>query len=774
MQPRWIFAGLLLVLFPLTLWWAGTRATESGLSQLRDRGSDKLQLYRFSLQGELEKFEFLPRILAHNKDVIQLLRDGATVSGDAPINRYLERFNEISGASDTYVMDRFGLTLAASNWNAERTFIGGRFAFRPYFKEAIKGDAGRYYALGTTSQRRGFYFSFPVRDGEAIVGVTVLKVSAERLEGLLASETDTVIVTDAMGVIFLSTKPGWVFHTVNPLDTEERERLRDSRQYDDAELLPLPVIEEDYWASGQRLLTLREPGAGRAQATRYLVQTSQVPYAGWFVHLLTDIAPVKHDALVQMIFAGILMAALALASGFLYQRRVNLLERLEFQRRAREVLEQSEANTRSIITSTQAGLVSVDGEGNIDFFNPTAEKLFGRQPADVAGRPFTDLIIMPGDWPLARWLSAADQRVYAGPEVLETVARRADGTTFPVEMAVSPMVLARIAHPAQAAAGATAEEALSERRRERYLVTLHDLTDRKRAEAALRRAHDQLEARVRTRTADLEEANRRLQAEIQERKRAEEVSRLAQDELVQAAKLAAIGQMSAGVTHELNQPLAAIRSYADNARVLLERQRRGDAITNLAAIIELTDRMAGITKHLKAFARRTSGKAVPVSLGDVVEYALGLIASHTRMEQFRIHRAATDGDVQVLGDAIRLEQVVLNLLKNALDAMAGSERRELFIALAQRDGKGILSVRDTGSGIAEEQLAHIFDPFFTTKEVGEGLGLGLSISNGIVRNYGGTLRAANHPEGGCIFTVELPLAPATAPGAVAGAAGERY
>lgn len=216
------------------------------------------------LQGELEKFEFLPHILAQNKEVVQLLQRGESVVGGEPINRYLERFNEISGASDTYVMDRSGLTLAASNWNTALPFVGKRFAFRPYFQEAMKGHAGRYYALGTTSQRRGFYFSFPVQQDQAILGVVVLKVSAERLERLLSHDTDTVIVTDAKGVIFLSTKPDWVFRTVKPLDPAEREQLRASRQYSDAELLPLPVSGEDYQPGGWRLLTLREPGgAGR-------------------------------------------------------------------------------------------------------------------------------------------------------------------------------------------------------------------------------------------------------------------------------------------------------------------------------------------------------------------------------------------------------------------------------------------------------------------------------------------------------------------------------
>lgn len=743
-QLRWILAFLLLVVFPASLWWANSTATNTGLRDLRERGSDTLNLFRFSLQGELERFEFLPRILAQNKDVVKLLRSEAGLSADEAMNRYLQRFNEISGASDTYVMDRTGLTVAASNWNSPRPFVGRRFAFRPYFQQAMAGQAGRYFALGTTSQRRGFYFSFPVRDGEEVIGVTVVKVSAERLESLITFERGEVLVTDAEGVIFLSTQPEWVFRTLRPLDPQVRRELQASRQYGEARLLALPVYDEEYREDRSRLLSIgsTSPGAmsssSRSQQVRYLVQTSQVPYANWIIHLLTDTAPVERQAMAWMVGVGVLMAILVLTGGFLYQRRINWLVRQEYQRRAHQALEESEANTRSIISRTRAGLITTDAEGRIDFLNPTAEKLFGYAASEVVGRPVGDLFNAPDTLSIAEWSRLAHDSDTTYPEGLETEARRADGHTFPVEMAVSVM---------------------RRREGERFLVTIHDLTERKRAEAALREAHDALEQRVRMRTADLLETNRRLEEEIGERKRAEAVLRRAQDELVQAAKLATIGQMSAGVTHELNQPLAAIRSYADNARVLLERSRVEDAVANLESIVELTDRMAEITRTLKSFARKSSGKAVPVSLGEVVDHALAVVTSHTRMDGYRIHRSDPGFDVRVMGDGVRLQQVALNLIKNAIDAMADAERREIHLAIRQEGGMGLLEVRDTGNGIDEDKLDAIFDPFFTTKEVGEGLGLGLSISNGIVRGYQGTIQVANHPDGGCVFTVRLPLDP---------------
>ncbi len=741
---RWIAAVLLLVVFPLTLWWVGSSAQDAAFRDLRERGAAKLDLYRFSLQGELQKFEVLPRILAEEAEVVQLVRDGDRQGRSARVSRFLERFNDIAGASDTYVMDRTGLTLAASNWNSPSPFVGERFAFRPYFQQALDGQAGRYHALGTTSQRRGYYFSYPISHHGEIVGVAAVKVAAERLEELLAHEPAKVIVTDAPGVIFLSTSPQWVFRTLRPLDQEAHAQLRASRQYGDGELRPLRILHEEYRARGTRLMTIQEPGASEPQpdgvdrAVTYLVQTTQVPYAGWIVHLLTDIQPVRSQVITQVVLVGVLMAVFVFALGFVYQRRVILLERIEFQRRAREASEESEANTRSLIRNTRAGLVTTAADGSVAFINPTAQDLFGTDSERVTGTPFRELLVPECRGEFDAWLQRARRAPEQLRDPLECEALHAGGSRFPVELAVSHMELKGVG---------------------RFLVTIHDLTERKRAEEALRRAHGELEERVRLRTSDLTEANRRLQEEIAERRRAEEILRQAQDELVQAGKLAAIGQMSAGITHELNQPLAAIRAYTDNARVLLERQRPEDAVSNLGHILELTDRMAQITAHLKSFARKSSGRAVPVALGEVIDRALQLLSSHTKLERFQIQREKpAAGEVWVLGDALRLEQVALNILKNAMDALAASEQRIIRIRIERKGGRGVLRVRDSGSGIAPEQLPNVFDPFFTTKDVNEGLGLGLSISMGIVREFGGTIRARNPLGGGCEFTIELPLA----------------
>ena len=231
--------------------------------------------------------------------------------------------------------------------------------------------------------------------------------------------------------------------------------------------------------------------------------------------------------------------------------------------------------------------------------------------------------------------------------------------------------------------------------------------------------------------------------------------RAAENELTQAVKLAALGQMSAGIAHEINQPLAAIRSFADNAVVLLERGRPDAVRDNLEEIADLTDRMASITRQLKGFARRASGTLGPVSVQAAVGQALALLESRLRRDDVAVDADLPADPVWVMGEDVRLQQVLVNLIGNAADAMRTVPRRTLGIALALEGEDALLTVRDVGTGIAEADLPRIFVPFFTTKEAGDGLGLGLSISHGIVEDFGGALTAANHPDGGAVFTIRL-------------------
>lgn len=257
--------------------------------------------------------------------------------------------------------------------------------------------------------------------------------------------------------------------------------------------------------------------------------------------------------------------------------------------------------------------------------------------------------------------------------------------------------------------------------------------------------------------------NRRLQAGIRERLEREVELRTAelrqaQEGLVHAARMAALGQMSAALAHEINQPLTALQMQLGSQRLLLDGDRPEALREGLQRMDGLLQRMAALTGHLKTFARKSpAGLSERLCLGDVLEQALHLLAPRMRSERVEL-RTRLDAGAVVLGDAIRLEQVLLNLLHNALDAMAESETRVLEVCIAREGGECLLSVEDSGGGMDEDALGRVFEPFFTTKPVGQGLGLGLAVSYGIVRELGGSLSAANGARG-ALFTLRLPAAP---------------
>jgi two-component system C4-dicarboxylate transport sensor histidine kinase DctB len=232
--------------------------------------------------------------------------------------------------------------------------------------------------------------------------------------------------------------------------------------------------------------------------------------------------------------------------------------------------------------------------------------------------------------------------------------------------------------------------------------------------------------------------------------------RTAQEGLVQSAKLAALGQMSAALAHEINQPLTAQRMQLATLRLLLEHGRVDDAYKALKPVDDMLTRMAALTGHLKTFARKSpSGLRERLDLATVVDQSLQLLDARLRDEQVSLVLHLTR-PAWVRGDAIRLEQVLINLLRNALDAMQGKACKRLEIRLEADEQLWRLSVSDNGGGIAEEHLGQVFDPFFTTKPVGDGLGLGLAVSFAIVHESGGRLSVENGDHG-AVFSLTLPI-----------------
>ena len=282
-------------------------------------------------------------------------------------------------------------------------------------------------------------------------------------------------------------------------------------------------------------------------------------------------------------------------------------------------------------------------------------------------------------------------------------------------------------------------------------AVLLQLAERRRT---LARANARLEGRVAERTAELSTANTALRREVAERQEAEAALKRAQDDLVQAGKLSALGQMSAGISHELNQPLMAIRQFADNGAAFLGKGRAEAAGENFARISELAGRAARVIRNLRAFARNENEPMGKVELGQVIDSAVELTAARLRRDGVTLDWQPPDRPVHALGGEVRLGQVFVNLINNAADAMAGRADKRIAIVLEAGPPPAV-TVHDTGPGISDPE--RMFEPFYTTKETGgdDGMGLGLSISYGLVQSFGGKIRGANAPGGGAVMTVEL-------------------
>lgn len=612
---RIILVILLSVAMPLSLWGLAHLTHQNGLSDLRLQLDSRMNLYSSNIVSELEKYEYLPTILSRDPILKSLFSGGSTPQEIDTANRHLSAIRDTAEVSAVYVMNASGLTLAASNWAEEASFVGKNFRFRPYFKNAMKGKIGHYFALGTTSNIPGYYLAYPIGDVDNIKGVVVVKVSVARLEESWASSKEQVVVTDDNGVIIIASAKEWKFRTFQPLEKEQHQRLIQSRQYSDAPLKKLETARIRIIDDQTKRISLRHPVSTNEDAPNWedvYIRSRPVLGTDWTLHYIFKESKLR-EAVINSLIIGAFAWLIAILS-FLYilQRRKMLKSQMEYQQRHQETLE---------------------------------------------------------------------------------------------------------------------------------------------------RAAIELEQRVERRTQALSEANSRLEEEIEERLKAEEDLHMAQDELVQAGKLAALGQMAAGITHEMNQPLTAIRSYADNAVLLLERQRTNEVRSNLTLISDLCARLGKISGQLKVFARKTPSQKEPVNLNKVMADTLALMESSSKMDTVQIHNSLAAENLMVLGEAIRLEQVFLNILRNAFDAMAETKAPEIWISATQQDRRVILRIRDNGPGFDEQELKRAFDPFFTTKEVGKGLGLGLSISSRIIQDFGGVLKAQNHDEGGAVFLIELMQAP---------------
>jgi len=600
----------LLVLIPAAVWCSYSYTERSGIAAIREAAVHRADIYENTLTSEVARYSYLPSLLNLDPEIVQLLQQPGNAALTADVNRYLAAVNRGAHSNTLYIMDLQGKTLASSNWAQPYSFVGANFAYRPYFQNALAHGSGAFYGLGTTSKEAGYFYAERIYAGDKMIGIATVKVNLDKIEQIWRRASDMAMITDANGVIFLSTEPTWKFKSINPLSSATQASIAATHQYDaPGALQTIGLTEREPISAGSSIAAFAPgtdlgPAGPRFLASRFLLLKRPVSGTDWYLLTLSNIKSAQVAAVNAALGAALSMALITVISLYLMQRR----------------------------------------------------RIVG--------------------------------------------------------------------------------QALATRER-------------------LRQLNDELERKVTRRTGALSRANKTLKTEVAERRHAEAVLKSTLQELVQAGKMAALGQMSASITHELNQPLAALRTLSDNAQIFMQRGELTQAQGNLQVIGELTERMGKITSQLKRFARKSPGYLERVTVGTAISNALFLLEARLRGAEVQLIRAEPEGEVHAIAEPNRLEQVLVNLLGNALDAMAGCARRILTIAVEEEPEWVLIRVRDSGGGLSPQARLHLFEPFFTTKDAGDGLGLGLTISFSIVHEFGGTLLALDPAEGGAEFVIRL-------------------
>jgi two-component system, NtrC family, C4-dicarboxylate transport sensor histidine kinase DctB len=590
-----VFALAAAALLAGAMYEAGLYGRQNAFETLSTKGRADATLKAALLRAVLERPRALPLFFAQDQQV-QAALAGKDTGSVQTLDVKLQALVGSTSASVLYVTDRNGIGIAASNWQEPLSFVGVDYSFRDYFRTAMEMGTAEQFALGTISRRPGLYVSRRVEGPSGPLGVVVVKKEFDQLEDDWHDSAQPSYVTNAEGIVLISSIPSWHFMTTASLSSERIAEIKSSLQFGDAPLTPLPIEELEKRSDSTALVRAILPGTS---AATYLRISTPVPTTPWHLEYLVPVdreiaSAVWEVRLLSLAFLVPLLAAIAL---LLLRRQV-------------------------------------------------------------------------------------------------------------IAMRISSQQAARL----------------------------------------------ELESRVIERTADLSNARDRLEAEIADHRSTEARLQIVQQELVQVNRLAILGQVAAGVAHEINQPVATIRAYADNARTFLSRGQQGSAEENLSEIAALTERIGTITEELKAFGRKGRTPPAPVELGLAIEGAVILLRSRFAGQLETMHIQPVRAGLAVIANRIRLEQVLINLFQNALEAMEGTTNARLDVSVEEMGQNVLVHIEDNGPGIAPDILQSLFTPFNTSKE--KGLGLGLVIAKDIVSDYGGSIEVESSIEGTTV-TIQL-------------------
>ncbi|AWL04936.1 ATP-binding protein [Massilia oculi] len=696
-------AGALALIFAAG-WFAEQRELQAKMEALHQATAAHV----LGLRGLVEKHDFLPHAAARHPDVRHLLQAPHDAALQSRVNAYFADLQTTTGATALFLIDRAGLTIASSNWNLPSSFVGESYRQRPYFEDAVEGRRGLFYGVGLTTGQAGLFIAEPVRNGNDVTGVMVVKISLDPLEQTWRHGANPVVLRDSRGVVFLSGVPEWLFKSVGQVSALDAAWIADHGQYGARrrfDVLPWTIRLRDDVPG----FVLRTSAGGRSRD--YLALDTPLPGLDWTLTVTEDMREVREARRLALALGTLAVALLLL--GVLYwrlrERRYAEQQsaRLELEHRVEERtrdLQQEYAFRKAMEDSLLVGMRARDPEGKIIYVNPAFCAMVGYSPGELLGCRPPYPYWHPDD--LEKHERDSDDALLgrAAPHGFESRIRHKDGHDVLTMVYTAPLIDADGVHRG-------------------WMSSIVDITAQKQAEA---RQRDQ---------------ELRLQ---------------------RSARLASAGEMASTLAHELNQPLMALSNFAIASRALAAR---GDAAMLTGAlddIVEQSRRASEIVKRVRAMINPQRADYATLVIGAVIDHVETLLRPELNGQGVQLRVMLEDPAVKVRGDQVLLEQVLVNLIHNAAQAMHDQPRHRGRIVLATcRVAQGVQGVRiavsDQGPGIPPEQLDQIFAPFFTTKP--DGLGLGLNICRTIVEAHGGSMTVANDAEGGATFSFILPIVP---------------
>lgn len=697
---RRVMQGLMIALALLFTAVAGEWAARREIDRQSDTIHQTLDLQVSALRGKVGQYTNIPYTAAQHSDVQALIQKPSPERVQR-VNLYLQEVSRRIGADALYVMDGNGLTLAASNWNSSISFVGQKYDFRPYFKDAIAGANGFFYAIGATTGEPGLFISTPVRLAGQPVGVVAVKVGLQEVEESWRKTGAPVLLTDERGIIFLSSMFSWTYKAIRTLSPSELSWVLDHGQYGGNTAFPrLPWEVQN---------NPGEPGFVSTSAfedppREYLMLSEPLTEFGWTLTVLSDYMPVRYARWSAWAMVLLFLLAITLAALYWMQRerairqQRTLRRQLEVRVNERTAeLQEAHAFRKAMGDSLLVGMRARDLEGRIIYINPAFSDITGYGAGELIGRlppyPYWHPDNMEKHW-LENEAALTGRAELTG---FESRIQHRNGNDVYTMVYTAPLIDGSGNHSG-------------------WMSSVVDITSQKAAEEQART----------------------------------QISRMQR-----SSRLASMGEMASTLAHELSQPLMALVSYSGAADAYAERGHTELLRETLNEISVQTQRAAEIVSRTRGFVKQHTPGFADCVVNDLVTNMLALLRSEIRHQKGRIVTKLMEGLPTIKADKILLEQVVLNLVFNALQAMQDKSPADkvVHIETGLSDGMIYIRVTDNGPGISSDVAANLFQPFFTTKP--EGLGLGLNICRTTVEAHRGRLVFENRPGGGAIFTVYL-------------------